>query len=141
MSKIAWLHFDYITKGETENLAQITAGIHLAAENGAAYILTPELAVQGYHFTQQGKPYVIHTDLCALLQPVLHRKVVTVHHVQAKANVAVTTVAHAATKLLAIPAQRPQVARLDGVFIRINSGHSFAFVRSAKSMSVSPSCR
>ena len=71
MSKIAWLHFDYITKGETENLAQITAGIHLAAENGAAYILSPELAVQGYHFTQQGKPYVIHTDLCALLQPVL----------------------------------------------------------------------
>jgi hypothetical protein len=30
---------------------------------------------------------------------VLHHKVVTVHHVQAKANVAVTTAAHAATKL------------------------------------------
>ena len=71
MDKIAWLHFDYITKSETENLPQITAGIHAAAEKGARYILTPELAVQGYHFTQQGKPYVIHTHINALLQPVL----------------------------------------------------------------------
>lgn len=71
MQRITWLHFDYITKDELRNLAQITAGIHQAARQGAGYILTPELAVQGYPFTQQEKGYRITEDIESLIRPVL----------------------------------------------------------------------
>ena len=48
--KIALLHFEYRANKVKENVAKIIIGIHKAAEAGANWVMTPEMAVQGYFF-------------------------------------------------------------------------------------------
>lgn len=55
--KIAWLHLDYCGGPQEKNTEKILQGIHLAAEQGANWVLTPEMALQGYFMTRTGNPY------------------------------------------------------------------------------------
>ena len=71
MVKIAFLHFDCLTGPISRNLRNLAAGIRQAAVQGAEWVLAPELAVQGYHFTVSGKPYTIREDIEAELEPLL----------------------------------------------------------------------
>ncbi len=69
--KIAFLHYDCISKNTVENLKQLTEGICIAAENGADWILTPELALQGYHFSLFGRINEIYDNLEEVISPIL----------------------------------------------------------------------
>ena len=60
--KIACLHFDLSGGPEERNISKLCAGIVQAAEQGASWIITPEMAVQGYFFTQMGRPYTIYSQ-------------------------------------------------------------------------------
>lgn len=52
--RIALLHLDLSGGLEERNLALLQHAITLAAEAGADWVITPEMAVQGYFFTQKG---------------------------------------------------------------------------------------
>ena len=53
--KIALLHLDLSGGPEETNLRKLSHAIGVAAEQGASWIITPEMAVQGYFFTQKEK--------------------------------------------------------------------------------------
>ncbi len=55
--RVAFLHLDLSGGPEERNLALLAKAIDLAAGQGAGWILTPEVAVQGYFFAQ-GKTVV-----------------------------------------------------------------------------------
>lgn len=55
MLKIALLHLNFIENRAEVNLAKLKKGIRFAAEHGAKFIVTPEMAVQGYHFMRFGR--------------------------------------------------------------------------------------
>lgn len=62
--KNCFLHFEIVLRGPiSRNLRNLAAGIRQAAVQGAEWVLAPELAVQGYHFTVSGKPYTIREDI------------------------------------------------------------------------------
>ena len=50
--KIALLHLDLSAGPAEKNIEQLLDGIKIAAANGAQWVITPEMAVQGYFFTQ-----------------------------------------------------------------------------------------
>lgn len=58
--KLACLHFDLSGGPEEVNISKLCAGIELAAKRGASWVVTPEMAVQGYFFTQLGRPHTIY---------------------------------------------------------------------------------
>lgn len=53
--KVALLHLNLSGGPEEINLQALNRAIHLAAEQGANWIITPEMAVQGYFFALKGK--------------------------------------------------------------------------------------
>ena len=46
--KIAFLHFDFCGGPQSANTEKILHGMKIAAAAGAEWILTPEMALQGY---------------------------------------------------------------------------------------------
>jgi predicted amidohydrolase len=57
--RVAFLHLDLSGGPEEANIAALQSGIRLAAERGADWIITPEMAVQGYFFAEKtGAPQV-----------------------------------------------------------------------------------
>ena len=69
--KIAFLHYDCMTKRTDKNLKQIIDGIDISAQNGAKWILTPELALQGYHFSLFGRTNEIPQNIEDIIYPIL----------------------------------------------------------------------
>lgn len=57
--KIALLHLDLSGGPKERNTKLICDGIRTAAKNGASWIITPEMALQGYFFTKMGREYTI----------------------------------------------------------------------------------
>ena len=55
--KIAFLHFDLSGGPQSKNLEKLKTGIERAAKAGAEWVITPEMALQGYFMTQTGHPY------------------------------------------------------------------------------------
>ena len=55
--RIAFLHYDLSGGPQNQNLEKIMAGIERAAKAGADWIITPEMALQGYFMTQTGRNY------------------------------------------------------------------------------------
>lgn len=68
--RIALLHLDLSGGPEERNLALLKHAIHLAAKEGVNWVITPETAVQGYFFTQKGRPFQIQVQPAPPLQPV-----------------------------------------------------------------------
>ncbi len=61
--KVAMLHVDVSAGPESRNLAVLINGIHQAAQAGAAWIITPETAVQGYFFACERDVRPIQVDV------------------------------------------------------------------------------
>ena len=57
--KIAWLHFTLSGGPMEDNVDKISQGIADAAKAGAQWILTPEMALQGYFMTRMERTYEI----------------------------------------------------------------------------------
>ena len=57
--KVALLHLNLAAGPEEDNIAALSHAIRLAAGRGANWIVTPEMAVQGYFFAQKDKTYQI----------------------------------------------------------------------------------
>ena len=55
--KVAFLHFDLSGGPQSKNLEKLKTGVERAAKAGADWIITPEMALQGYFMTQTGYPY------------------------------------------------------------------------------------
>ena len=55
MQRTALLHLNFIENRAEVNLAKLEQGIIFACERGAKFIVTPEMAVQGYHFMRFGR--------------------------------------------------------------------------------------
>lgn len=55
--RLALLHFDFCGGPQETNLKKIEEGVRLAAEAGADWVITPEMALQGYHMVRTGHPY------------------------------------------------------------------------------------
>ncbi|WP_418791895.1 carbon-nitrogen hydrolase family protein [Phosphitispora sp. TUW77] len=53
--KIALLHLDLSGGPEKQNITVLSHAINLAAEQGANWIITPEMALQGYFFSNMDK--------------------------------------------------------------------------------------
>ena len=56
--KIALLHLNLSGGPQEKNLKVLCKSIKMAAKSGAKWILTPEMALQGYFFTQLDREYV-----------------------------------------------------------------------------------
>ncbi|MBP2657215.1 MAG: N-carbamoyl-D-amino acid hydrolase [Firmicutes bacterium] len=67
--RIALLHLDLSGGPEDRNLALLQQATTLAAEAGAQWVITPETALQGYFFTQKGRPVSIPVQPAPELQP------------------------------------------------------------------------
>lgn len=77
--KIALLHFEYRSNKIENNVKKIIEGIRIAKSHGADWVLTPEMAVQGYFFYENGegvledkKPLL---DLVPILSCVIRNKI------------------------------------------------------------------
>ena len=57
--KIAFLHFDFCGGPQSANTEKILHGMKIAAAAGAEWILTPEMALQGYFMVKSEKKYVL----------------------------------------------------------------------------------
>ena len=68
--RVAFLHLDLSGGPEERNLALLHKAIGLAAEQGAKWIVTPEIAVQGYFFAQQESKVSIPIQPDSSLQPI-----------------------------------------------------------------------
>ena len=68
--RIALLHLDLSGGPEEQNLALLQHAITIAAEEGANWIITPETALQGYFFTQKGRPFSISVQPATIVQPI-----------------------------------------------------------------------
>lgn len=67
--RIALLHLDLSGGPEDRNLALLQQAVRLAADAGAKWVITPETALQGYFFTQKGRPFSIPVQPAPELQP------------------------------------------------------------------------
>lgn len=67
--RIALLHLDLSGGPEERNLALLQQAVTLAADAGAKWVVTPETALQGYFFTQKGRPFSIPVQPAPELQP------------------------------------------------------------------------
>jgi len=57
--KIALLHLDLAGGPQEKNIDKLCKGIKIAAHNGATYIITPEMAIQGYFMASNSDLYEI----------------------------------------------------------------------------------
>lgn len=55
--KIALLHFAYCCGPQEANVQKILRGMQLAAQQGAQWVLTPEMALQGYYMMRSDKQF------------------------------------------------------------------------------------
>ena len=69
--KIAWLHFDLCGGPQIANTEKILQGMRQAAAAGAEWILTPEMALQGYHMVKNGTPYMLASQSNGIYEPFL----------------------------------------------------------------------
>ena len=69
--KLALLHLDLCGGHQKENTAKILKGIKIAVSKGADWILTPEMAVQGYCMVKNGTPYKLATRQNGIFDPFL----------------------------------------------------------------------
>ena len=67
--KIAFLHFAFCGRPQGENAAKILKGMKLAAEHGARWVLTPEMALQGYKMICSDLPFQLASVKNGLLLP------------------------------------------------------------------------
>ena len=67
--KIAFLHFAFCGRPQGENAAKILKGMELAAEHGARWVLTPEMALQGYKMICSDLPFQLASSKNGLLHP------------------------------------------------------------------------
>lgn len=68
--RIALLHLELSGGPEERNLLLLQQAITLAAQAGAQWAVTPETALQGYFFTQKGRPFSIPVQPAPELQPI-----------------------------------------------------------------------
>lgn len=57
MMRIGLLHFDLCGGPMEKNREKLLQGIRMAADRGADWVLTPEMALQGYHMAYRDSPY------------------------------------------------------------------------------------
>ena len=69
--KIGLLHFDLSGGPKEKNIAMLCQGIKVAAKQGVTLIITPEMAVQGYFFTQLGRTVQTEEKFKSDIKPVL----------------------------------------------------------------------
>ncbi len=69
--KIALLHLDLSGGPQEKNIMLLCRAIKQAAKAGAQWIITPEMALQGYFFTQMGREYSLKEDITEEIQPIL----------------------------------------------------------------------
>ena len=67
--KIAFLHFAYCCGPQPDNARKILQGMEIAAQHGADWVLTPEMALQGYHMMRGDKPFQLTSLHNELLKP------------------------------------------------------------------------
>lgn len=67
--KIAFLHFAYCCGPQAKNTEKILQGMKIAYEHGADWVLTPEMAAQGYHMMRNDKPFQLISLRNGLLKP------------------------------------------------------------------------
>lgn len=66
--KIAFLHFAYCCGPQADNAKKILQGMKLAAQKGASWVLTPEMALQGYYMMRGDKQFQLASLQNNLLQ-------------------------------------------------------------------------
>ena len=67
--KIAFLHFDFCGGPQSANTEKILHGMKIAAAVGAEWILTPEMALQGYFMVKSEKKYVLASTTNGVYNP------------------------------------------------------------------------
>lgn len=67
--KIAFLHLAFCGNQQNENKEKILQGMKIAAANGAQWVLTPEMALQGYTMIREDFPFQLVSEKNGLLQP------------------------------------------------------------------------
>lgn len=67
--RLAFLHFDLCGGPWEKNRDNLLRGIGAAAAQGADWVLTPEMALQGYHMATGGAPYTLAADDSEALRP------------------------------------------------------------------------
>ena len=67
--KIAFLHFAYCCGSQEANARKILQGMKIAAQHGADWVLTPEMALQGYYMMRGDKPFQLASLHNGLLEP------------------------------------------------------------------------
>lgn len=66
--KIAFLHFAYCCGPQADNAKKILQGMKLAAQYSASWVLTPEMALQGYYMMRSDKQFQLASLQNKLLQ-------------------------------------------------------------------------
>lgn len=69
--QLALLHFDLSSGPTARNMEMICQGIRIAAKHQAKWIITPEMALQGYFFTQMNRSPEIGKAMRSSIQPIL----------------------------------------------------------------------
>lgn len=67
--RLAFLHFDLCGGPLEKNRDHLLRGIGAAAVQGADWVLTPEMALQGYHMATGGAAYTLAADDSDVLRP------------------------------------------------------------------------
>ena len=67
--RLAFLHFDLCGGPLEKNRDNLLQGIGAAAAQGADWVLTPEMALQGYHMATGGAVYTLAADDSDVLRP------------------------------------------------------------------------
>lgn len=67
--RIAFLHLAYCGNKQSENQQKILNGMQMAAEYGAQWVLTPEMALQGYHMIREDSPFQLASRKNGVLEP------------------------------------------------------------------------
>lgn len=67
--KIAFLHFDFCGGPQSRNTEKILQGMEFAAAHGAEWVLTPEMALQGYFMVRTGFPYSLASTTNGIYDP------------------------------------------------------------------------
>lgn len=67
--KIAFLHFDFCGGPQSANTEKILHGMKIAAASGAEWILTPEMALQGYFMVKIEEKYVLASSTNGSYEP------------------------------------------------------------------------
>ncbi len=73
MTTVAFAHLDLCSGPQERNLAKLTAAVDIAAAAGAQWLVTPEVAVQGYFFWNQDTKPDIPVQPSAHIRPLIDR--------------------------------------------------------------------